>query len=141
MMKLEQLEGAVVNFGLSCGDLRHLRCCKVIHVDEEEVIFIHQTLAQLFTQQIRAVNRLSITENDDGQIEAPLFEDPFVSDITVDYGQPIHMDRQRIVTWSYYRLDVEDGISYKDLPKHHEFKNFTADMITHFNNGICTGKN
>ena len=59
---------------------------------------------------------------------------------SVDYGNPIHIDKEKIFGWSYYSINFDRRTILSDCVLKSELKNYPKESIHHYeDDGICYG--
>lgn len=121
MLPLDTLNtGAIVDFGLTCQ--ANLYCSgKLLSVTDDEVVFMRQWYVSADEYTSVSGDRLDRT-------------------VTVDVGNPIHLDRSLIATWTFH-THPDAQMHLTQVFSQSELASLPADRINRYGeDGVCRGK-
>ena len=122
VMKLNIGIGSVVTFFLSCTSNIDTTG-KVISIDDNEVVILNQGLVA----NCEYDERWGCSDN---QVDHTC---------TVSIGNPIHIDRQMIIGWSYYSVPVSPRSTYYGIFRPSDLERIDSGHISHYVDGVCRG--
>lgn len=124
-MLLHLKKGAVINFMVE-GNTSYITWGAVREINENEVVFSRQEF----------VGDSTVKEHGH-QVNGEQI-DQFV---TVDYGNPIHIDKKKIFGWNYHSIFFDGRTSLSDCVLQSELKDYSKESIHYYDsNHICVGE-
>ena len=121
-MKFNFRIGAVVTFILDTTN--HFDTTgKVISVDDNEVVILNQELVANYEYDAQwgCCN---------GDID---------HEHTVSVGNPVHIDRNRIIAWSYYSVPDNKRATYYGIFRPSDLDKINSKFISEYSHGTCLG--
>lgn len=122
IMKLNFNIGAVVNLHLDC-QTNLVTSGKVISADEDEVVILLQELVANYDY------------GDNWGCNGEQLDRMH----TVSVGPPLHIDRARIVAWSYYTIPTNPRATHYGIFRPADLEKMNPDSISSYENLICPG--
>lgn len=126
MMKLKFSVGAIVRLVLGTGNTSVYEG-KVASIDDDEVVLI----PQLYVANYEWDERWGVSASE------------LNPDVTVDKSEEVHVNRELIASWSYYRVPVwaKKTTFYGGVVRPSEIGEYEPERINYYDDdGICDGK-